>query len=524
MTKLPSTLQLYTSHKQSLFNIILNTPFVFLRITVFSHFTMDERASLPVSLPVPNPTTSYWHTLTPPPLTLSPTHRSTPDLPSRCDTIIIGSGISGAAIAYNLLQSHNTTTTTTTTTSPPNILLLEARTLCSGATGRNGGHTKAASYRTFLSHISSLGLDQAIKIARLEHNNIKAVHSFAKTNNIQCDLFEGDTTDVIYDAAQWDEAKEAVHKMREVFPGDDPVGRYILLGKEELERDYFVHDYDYEGKREEVRGGVRYAAGGLSAYKFVMGLLRSMEGKGLNVQAETGVSEVKRDGEGGGWVVKTGRGEVRAGRVVMATNGYAAGVMPEVFQGVVVPLRGQITAHRPGSKMAKKGCLDTTYSFIYEGGYEYMITRPEGSELEGDVIMGGGLVRGEAEEGLREFGVSDDSGLNQGISEYLRETTARYFGRDWGDDDAEGRIRQEWTGIMGFSPDGFPFVGEVPNQKGLWVSTSFQGHGMVLCWMCADALVKMMRGTEEEELKKWFPDIFRITEERLKKRFKGRLS
>lgn len=350
------------------------------------------------------------------------------------------------------------------------------------------------------------------------------MHSFAKTNNIQCDLFEGDTTDVIYDAAQWDEAKEAVHKMREVFPGDDPVGRYILLGKEELERDYFVHDYDYEGKREEVRGGVRYAAGGLSAYKFVMGLLRSMEGKGLNVQAETGVSEVKRDGEGGGWVVKTGRGEVRAGRVVMATNGYAAGVMPEVFQGVVVPLRGQITAHRPGSKMAKKRCLNTTYSFIYEGGYDYMVTRPEGSELEGDVIMGGGLVRGEAEEGLREFGVSDDSGLNQGISEYLRETTARYFGRDWGEDDAEGRIRQEWTGIMGFSPDGFPFVGEVPNQKGLWVSTSFQGHGMVLCWMCADALVKMMRGTEEEELKKWFPDIFRITEERLKKRFKGRLS
>lgn len=47
---------------------------------------------------------------------------------------------------------------------------------------------------------------------------------------------------------------------------------------------------------------------------------------------------------------------------------------------------------------------------------------------------------------------------------------------------------------------------------------------MVLCWMCVDVLVKMMRGMEEEELKKWFLDIFRIMEERLKKRFKGRLS
>ncbi|KAK0668460.1 putative Glycine/D-amino acid oxidase [Cercophora samala] len=486
---------------------------------------MNERASLPVSPPVPNPTPSYWHTcLTPPPFSLPPSHRSTPDLPSKCDTVIIGSGISGASIAYNLLLLLNHPPSS----QPPRdetILLLEARTLCSGATGRNGGHTKAASYRTFLSHVSSLGLEEAVKIARLEYDNIKAVHLFAQTQGIDCDLFSGDTIDVIYDGVQWAEAQQAVKKMKEVFPEGDPVGRYILLSKEEVERDYYAHDYDYEGKKEEVKGGVRYEAGGLSAYKFVMGLLKLVEGKGVNVQAETAAAGLERDETTGEWVVKTDRGEVRAGRVVMATNGYTAGLMPEVFQGVVVPLRGQITAHRPGSKMPNKGCLGTTYSFIYERGYEYMITRPEGSELEGDIIMGGGLVRGEAEEGLREFGVSDDSGLNQGISEYLRETTARYFGRDWGDDSPEGRIRQEWTGIMGFSPDGFPFVGEVPNYEGLWVSTSFQGHGMVLCWMCADALVKMMRGgTEEGALRKWFPDMFRITEERLKKRFQGRLS
>lgn len=76
---------------------------------------------------------------------------------------------------------------------------------------------------------------------------------------------------------------------------------------------------------------------------------------------------------------------------------------------------------------------------------------------------------------------------------------------------------------MGFSPDGFPFVGEVPGENGLWTSCSFQGHGMVLCWMCAKALVEMMEGRDGEELKVWFPDIFRITEERLTQRFQGRL-
>jgi hypothetical protein len=56
---------------------------------------------------------------------------------------------------------------------------------------------------------------------------------------------------------------------------------------------------------------------------------------------------------------------------------------------------------------------------------------------------------------------------------------------------------------MGYSPDGFPFVGEVPGSRGLWASCSFQGHGMALCWMCARALVGMMSG--DGDVGGWFP-------------------
>jgi glycine/D-amino acid oxidase-like deaminating enzyme len=166
--------------------------------------------------------------------------------------------------------------------------------------------------------------------------------------------------------------------------------------------------------------------------------------------------------------------------------------------------------------------LDRTYSFIYERGYEYMVSQPERSRFPGDIIMGGGLARA-PEEGLMEFGTTDDGAVNEKISDYLRETTRRYFGPDWGDDHPEGRVRREWTGIMGFSPDGSPFVGEVPGESELWASCGFQGHGMVLCWECARALVEMMEGRDGEELREWFPDIFRITEERMAQRFRGRL-
>lgn len=86
---------------------------------------------------------------------------------------------------------------------------------------------------------------------------------------------------------------------------------------------------------------------------------------------------------------------------------------------------------------------------------------------------------------------------------------------------------------MGYSADGYPLVGQVPTDGedepscdgadkngGLWASCSFQGHGMVLCWMSAKALVEMMQGRDDAELASWFPDAFRLTRERMKKRFR----
>ncbi|KAK3292463.1 FAD dependent oxidoreductase [Chaetomium fimeti] len=475
---------------------------------------MDERARIPVSLPCANPTVSYWQD---PPDELAD-HRSTAELPDTADTVIIGSGITGAAVAWGLLQGPN----------PGSILMLEARQACSGATGRNGGHTKAASYRTFAHHTQSHSRAIAKQIARLELRNIRAVHAFARAHAVPCDLHPCDTLDVVYDPAEWAAAREGVAALRAAFPPFPSDRRYTLYSREEVLRRFPVHDGVFEGREERVQGGVGYFAGSLSAYKFGIGVLRACVERGLNLQTGTAVTGLVAVSPAAAaaagkerWEVSTERGVVRAGRVVLATNGYTAGVWRQ-FQGAVVPLRGQVTAQRPGQGMPAGGCLDRTYSFIYGRGYEYMVSQPEGSRFAGDIVMGGGLARAQ-EEGLMEYGTTDDGAMNGEISQYLRETTERYFGPDWGEDDPDGRVRSEWTGIMGFSPDGFPFVGEVPGESGLWTSCGFQGHGMVLCWECARALVEMMEGRDGEELREWFPDVFRITQERMAQRFRGRL-
>lgn len=162
--------------------------------------------------------------------------------------------------------------------------------------------------------------------------------------------------------------------------------------------------------------------------------------------------------------------------------------------------------------MPKEG-LGVTFSFIYAKGYEYMIPRPPGSKFANDIVIGGGLTEA-ANDGLEEFGTVDDTVTVPAVSKYLTESTAKIFGQAWGEDHEDGRIRKEWTGIMGYSSDALPLIGEVPGEKDLWVAASFQGHGMVLCWLCAKALAAMVTG-EVEGLGEWFPEAFKVTQERM---------
>ncbi|KAH7381022.1 hypothetical protein BKA64DRAFT_685513 [Cadophora sp. MPI-SDFR-AT-0126] len=188
---------------------------------------MDARASLPVSLPRANPTTSYWQD--PPDPEISD-YLSSPTVPETADIVIIGSGITGAGIAWNLLGEDQELHARDNENGKEKIVMLEARQACSGATGRNGGHTKAASYRTFLSN-SSISLPTAKKIARLEYATIKAVHAFAATHKIDCDSWTGDTVDVVYDAAQWEASLKGIEAIRQAFKGEEDestVARYPL--------------------------------------------------------------------------------------------------------------------------------------------------------------------------------------------------------------------------------------------------------------------------------------------------------
>lgn len=129
-------------------------------------------------------------------------------LPSTADAVIIGSGLSGAVTAYELLSSPN---------GPKNVVMLEAREACSGASGRNAGHCRPGmhlrvpfkiitrltpfghpdAFRGFTAFSKIHGPEQAMKIIAHEKLVLQLVKKFISTHQVDCDFDPCKTFDVI---------------------------------------------------------------------------------------------------------------------------------------------------------------------------------------------------------------------------------------------------------------------------------------------------------------------------------------
>lgn len=192
-----------------------------------------ERGSIPTKaetmLPVPNPTESYWRSE---PHWLDE-HRSTAHLPAAADIVIIGTGIAGVSTAYHLVNSVEKAGIAP----QPSILLLEARQVCSGATGRNGGHIKKLP-STIAGDIASFGRSNAEDVVEFVRGNIYAIKRVIEKEDI--------------------DAEGELRRSFDVALTDDDA-RVITREFEELLDDGFplMQDVGYVGERIAERVGLR---------------------------------------------------------------------------------------------------------------------------------------------------------------------------------------------------------------------------------------------------------------------------
>lgn len=190
-----------------------------------------------------------------------------------------------------------------------------------------------------------------------------------------------------------------------------------------------------------------------------------------------------------------------------------------------------MSAQNPGSKFI---CQATEHSWLfnYERGFDYLTQLPPAGESSGMMMLGGGFAQGR-DNGLADLGIPTDSELSLSCDIHLSGALSAVFGREnWGHV-AGPSVEQMWTGNMGFSSDGLPWVGQLPSsvnyaagttkQDGAqWVCCGFSGEGMVQAWLSGTAVAKMLLSSDRKhhlrpDYLSWFPEQMLLTEERLEK-------
>lgn len=482
-----------------------------------------DRAFADPGLPSSNPTSSFW--LRSPHPDLAKAHSAT--LPSEADVVIIGSGVTGTSIARTLLKSRKAEKRQNDSNRPA-VVILEARDVCSGATGRNGGHILETA-EEFADLEDMHGTDAAKKIMKFRLAHLREMLDTAEEYGLteHCQARRVQFLSVYFDEDGWEDARERVRRLKAGLP--EETMEWKICEREEIPEEFCLP---------RALGIVAGPGGAIWPYRFVTGVLGQLKEEfpqDLLIETNTPVTGIEEDlSEKGNsrlrYLVSTSRGVIRTRHVIHCTNAHVGHLVPGL-RGRIYPIRGQMSAQHPGQKFRCQG-EEHSWIFNYDRGFDYLTQLPQ-SEAGQMMMFGGGFAQGGG-GGIADMGIATDSEISLYADIHLSGALSAVFGREnWGTV-ARQSVEQMWTGNMGFSADGLPWVGRLPGsttQRGLhdeeqgaeWVSAAFSGEGMVLAWLCGKALATMLLIKDDKLLEtestdlSWLPEQMLVTEDRVKK-------
>jgi gamma-glutamylputrescine oxidase len=383
-------------------------------------------------------TTPYW-------LDAPYEPRSALDGDIEVEACVIGGGVGGLSCARRLAQ-HGIDT-----------VLLEAGTVAGGASGRNGGFLIAG---TAVFHND----------ARERYGSERAASMYSRTLEAQREIYElaaelgADDSlrqiGLLRLAASEEEAdhvRDHVRALREDgFPGE-------LVERDEVPPAL---------RRIGLVGCLTNHDGALHPARWYRLLAGAAETAGARLHEGSPVRHPVPAPEEG--PVVTDRGSVRARHVIVAADGALPTLVPE-YSRRVRPRRLHMVATEP--------LPPTLEQLVYaRWGYEYLHQRPDGRMLAGgfsDVDGDGSYT--DSEDG--------SPVVWERVERYLREE----LGLDAG-------VTHRWTGVVGYSDDALPYVGEVPGRPRLYVAGGYSGHGNVPGYMCGRDLADTIAGRGRQPL------------------------
>jgi gamma-glutamylputrescine oxidase len=347
------------------------------------------------------------------------------------DVAVVGAGVTGLSCALELAESGR------------RVRVYEARTVASGASGRNGGFALRGGAMPYHSAREDLGPERARALWELTEKTLDRMESLAGdalrrvgSLRLAADEHEREELREEYDALRGDGlAAEWIDE-----PSGSLAGRY---------RAALLHPRD----------------GALQPARWIRRLAARAAEAGAEIREHARVASLDA---------------LDADAVVVASDGYPSGLLPAIDR-IVLPTRGQVVATEPLSELL----YDRPHYARH--GFDYWQQLPDRR-----LVLGG----------RRDVDLDAESTAEEATTPAIQSALEAFAAELAGETPA---ITHRWSGIFGSSPDRLPLVGAVPGHEGAWVSRGYSGHGNVLGLACGRLVARAILGHSEPELELFDP-------------------
>lgn len=384
----------------------------------------------------------------------TPDYRPTAPLRANisADLAIIGGGFTGVSTAYHFSRRY------------PNkrVVLLEAKTLANGASGRNGGMML-----NWLPSMYGYSPEMTARIYHMTRAGIEMIDGIIKRHQLPVSYRLDGTLTVYTDEARAAAAQAETEQQQQVG-----------IPTRFLDADELKRQLNLQG----VYGGVLDPhSGQINGAQLVRGLLPVLQAQGVEVYEQTPVLKVR---EGRTITLTTPNGEVTANAIVLATNGYTGKL--GYFRDAIFPLHSHVFATKALSA-AELGGL----GWHATAGYSDDLDRIAYSSLtpEGHIVFGGGSNQSYAY--LFKNRVSYPNAAPNAYTR-MRQTMSQYLPASAALDAA-----YRWTGTLGITLNRQPLIGARGDHQNVYYAVGYCGHGVTLANIAGEMLTDLYSGDDE---------------------------
>ena len=378
------------------------------------------------------------------------------------DLAIIGGGFTGTSTAYHFSKHYP----------EKRCIILEAKSLANGASGRNGGMML-----NWINGISDESDEMTKRVYDFTSAGIDMITGLIEEHHLDVSYRRDGSMQVFTNQERAEKAHQRAEHLQSIgvpvqFFTADEICQHINLTN--------------------VYGAtVDMSEGQLNGAQYIRAMKPILEGQGVEIYEDTPVLKVN---EGADILLTTAEGQVRAKAIVLATNGYTGKL--GYFRKAIFPLHSHVFATPPLSDEQKAQVGWKTMA-----GYSDDLDRISYSTMtrEGNIVFGGGSNQSyaylynnkTAYRGNATFSFAKMQGTQ---TEYLPT--------------AQGLpVSHRWTGTLAISLKRNCSIGVLRNR--VFYGLGYSGHGVTLANLAGKVIVDIYGGnTAEANQHEWYNQGF----------------